>query len=139
MIKPIDRAADAYDFFVRVYRDNPIVEERVVYRNNVIAGLNVDCNRTKSDPDLQVPMALDGLLHEKVLAATAALINAANIQGVDPNPPVVTIIDPNGIAHVRYGFNGLDRNFLNNCPGGGHASVSVQFTIHQDVPIREPR
>jgi len=139
MIKPIDRAADAYDFFARVYHDNPIAEERVVYRDNVISGMNVDCNRTKSDPDLQVPMALDALLHEKVLAATAALINSDNIQGVNPNPPVVTRIDPNGIAHVTYGFNGLDKNWLGNCPGAGHASVSVQFTIHQDVPIREPR
>jgi len=139
MIKPIDRAADAYDFFARVYHDNPIVEERVVYRDNVVTGLNVDCNRTKSDPDLQVPMALDGTLHEKVLAATASLINIDNIQGIDPNPPVVTSIDGNGIAHVRYGFNGLDKNWLGNCPGGGHASVRVQFTVHQEVPIREPQ
>jgi pimeloyl-ACP methyl ester carboxylesterase len=138
MIKPVDRASDTYDFFVRVYHDNPIAEERVVYRDNVISGLNVDCNRTKSDPDLQVPMTLDGSLREKVLTATASLINFDNIQGVNPNPPVVTRIDPNGIAHVSYGFNGLDKNWLGNCPGAGHASVSVQFAIHQDVPIREP-
>jgi len=138
MIKPIDRSADAYDFFVRVYHDNPIVEERVVYRDNVISGLNVDCNHTKSDPDLQVPVALDGTVHEKVLSATASLINYDNIQGVNPNPPIVTRFDPNGIAHISYGFNGLDKNWLGNCPGAGHASVRVQFTVHQDVPVREP-
>jgi pimeloyl-ACP methyl ester carboxylesterase len=138
MIKPVDRASDAYDFFVRVYHDNPLVEERIVYRDNVIPGLNVDCNRTKSDQDLQVPMVLDGSRQEKVVAATASLINADNIQGISPNPPDVTRIDPNGIAHVKYGFNGLNRDWLNNCPGGGHASVSVHFTIHQNVPIREP-
>jgi len=137
MVKPIDRASDTYDFFVRVYHDNPIVEERVVYRDNVISGLNVDCNHTKSDPDLQVPIALDGAVREKVLAATASLINYDNIQGVNPNPPVVNRLDPNGIAHVIYGFNGLNKYWLGNCPGGGHASVRVQFTIHQDVPIRE--
>ena len=39
MIRPADRKASAYDFFYRVYRDNPILEEQMVTRDNVIAGL----------------------------------------------------------------------------------------------------
>ena len=39
MVKPLDRKASAYDFFLRVYRDNPIVEEQTVFRDSVVGGL----------------------------------------------------------------------------------------------------
>jgi hypothetical protein len=45
-------------------------------------------------------------MHEKVVAATASLIDAVDLRDVNPNPPVVTRIDPDGVAHVQYGFSG---------------------------------
>jgi len=136
MVKPIDQSADAYTFFARVYREHPIVDIGEVVRDNKISGLNVDCNRTKSDGDLQVPITLDAAFHEQLLSATAELVETDKIK--DPSPTKVVKIDPSGIAHVSYGFNGLDKEGLfQNCPGGGHASVLVHFTIRREVPVKE--
>ena len=138
MVKPLDRTSSAYDFFYRVYRDNPILEEQVVTRDNVIAGLEAGCDRSNANPDLQVPIALDSATHEKVVAATASLINAVNLRDVYPDPPVVTKIDPDGVAHVQYGFNGPTKKLL-VCFGAARASLKVQFSIDRLVPIREPQ
>ncbi len=137
MIKPLNRASPAYDFFRRVYRDNPILQEQVVTRENVIAGLTAGCNQTNENPDLQVPIALDSTLHERVLAATAALIDTVDVRDINPNPPVVTKVDANGAAHVQYGFKGPSRKVL-VCIGTARASLKVQFSIDQQIPIREP-
>jgi len=137
MIRPLDRRATAYDFFYRVYRDNPILEEQMVMRDNVIAGLKADCGRTSANSDLQVPVAVDSALHERVVAAAASLIDAANLHDVDPDPPVVTRVDANGVAHVSYGFSGPGRKVF-VCLGAAHASLKVEFTIDQQVPVREP-
>ena len=138
MVRPLDRTSSAYDFFYRVYRDNPILEERLVTRENVIAGLEAGCDRSSANPDLQVPIALDGAMHEKVVAATASLINTVDIRNVNPNPPVVTRIDLDGVAHVNYGFGGPAKKLF-VCLGTAHASLKVQFSIDQQVPIREPQ
>ena len=137
MIKPVDRKAPAYSFFLRVYHDNPILEDQIVTRDNVIAGLEAGCNQTKADPDLQVPVALDSTLHEKVISATASLINAVNVREVFPDPPEVVRIDPNGVAHINYGFRGPGKKVL-VCTGSAHASLKVEFTIDRQVPVREP-
>ncbi len=34
MIRPVDRKSSAYDFFYRVYRDNPVLEEQFVTRDD---------------------------------------------------------------------------------------------------------
>jgi len=138
MVRPLDRTSSAYDFFRRVYRDNPILEEQVVTRDNVIAGLEAGCNRSNVNPDLQVPVALDSTLHERVASANASLINTADVRDVTPDPPVVTKIDPNGVAHVSYGFSGPSKKVF-VCLGTAHASLKVQFSIDQQVPIREPQ
>jgi pimeloyl-ACP methyl ester carboxylesterase len=138
MVRPTDRKSSAYDFFYRVYRDNPILEGQVVTRDNVIAGLEAGCNRSNADLDLQVPIALDGAMHEKVVGAIASLINAVDIRDVNPNPPVVTRIDPDGVAHINYGFSGPSRKLF-VCLGTAHASLKVQFSIDRQVPIREPQ
>lgn len=138
MVRPPDRASSAYDFFYRVYRDNPILEEHVVTRDSVIEGLEAGCDRNNINPDLQVPIVLDSAMHEKVVAATATLIDAVDVRNVNPNPPVVTRIDPDGMAHVNYGFSGPTRKlFL--CHGTAHASLKIQFSIQQQVPMREPQ
>jgi pimeloyl-ACP methyl ester carboxylesterase len=138
MIEPLDRKSSAYDFFYRVYRDNPILEEQVVTRDNVIAGLQAGCDRTNANVDLQVPVALDSAMHEKVVGATASLINAVDIRDVNPNPPVVTRIDPDGVAHVYYGFSGPAKKLF-VCLGPARASLKVQFSIDRQVPVREPQ
>jgi len=138
MVRPLDRTSSAYDFFYRVYRDNPILEEQIVIRDNVIAGLEAGCNKRNANPDLQVPIALDGTLHEKVVAATASLIDTVDLREVNPDPPAVTQIDPNGVAHIRYGFNGPTKKLL-VCLGTAHASLKVQFSIDRQVPVREPQ
>lgn len=138
MVKPADRNASEYDFFRRVYRDNPIVEDQVVTRDNVIAGLVAGCNQDNINPDLQVPVALDSSLHERVLSATASLINTTDVRDIQPDPPVVTKVDPDGAAHVSYGFRGPGKKLL-VCLGTGRASLKVQFSINRQVPLREPQ
>ena len=136
MIRPLDRKSSAYDFFYRVYRANPILEDEVVTRDNVIAGLEAACDRSNANADLQVPVALDGAMHEKVIAASASFINAVDLR--DANPPVVTNVDDNGVAHVQYGFSGPSRKLF-VCLGSAHASLKVQFFIDRQVPLREPQ
>ena len=136
MVKPPDRKSAAYNFFYRVYRDNPVLEEHAVTRNIVIAGLEAGCDQTNENADLQVPIGLDGTLHEKVVAATASLIDTRDLRNVDPSPPVVTRVDPNGVAHVHYGFSGPGKKLF-VCHGTARASLQVQFSILQQVPLRE--
>ena len=138
MVRPLNRTSSAYDFFYRVYRDNPILEEQVVTRDNVIAGLEAGCGRSNANPDLQVPIALDSAMHEKVITAAASLIDAVDLRDVNPNPPIVTKVDPDGVAHVQYGFSGPTRKLF-VCLGSAHASLKVQFYIDRQVPIREPQ
>ncbi len=137
MIRPLDRASSAYDFFYRVYRDNPVLEEHVVTRGAVVPGLEADCDLTNASPDFLVPMALDSGLHEKVVSATASLVDARDIRDVNPNPPTVTKVDSDGTAHVRYGFRGPSKKLF-VCLGSGRASLKVEFSISQQVPMREP-
>jgi pimeloyl-ACP methyl ester carboxylesterase len=138
LVRPLSRKSSAYDFFYRVYRDNPILNEQVVTRDNVIGGFEAGCDRTDANPDLQIPIALDPTMHEKVVAASASWINAVDLRNVNPNPPVVTKIDPDGVAHVQYAFSGPSRRLL-VCHGTAHASLKVEFTIDRQVPIREPQ
>jgi pimeloyl-ACP methyl ester carboxylesterase len=137
MVRPRDRTSSAYDFFYRVYRDNPVREEHLITRDNVIADLQATCDSTNANADLQVPVALDGALQEKAVAAKASLIDTADLRNINPNPPVVTKVDSNGVAHVHYGFTG-PRKKLFVCLGNAHASLKVEFSISQQVPLREP-
>jgi len=137
MVKPLDRSSSAYDFFYRVYRNNPVLADHVVTRDNVTTGLQASCDQSNTNPDLQVRIALDSALHEKVVAATASLIDTVDVHNVNPNPPLVTRIDPDGVAHIHYGFSGPSKKLF-VCLAAARASLKVQFTINQQVPIREP-
>lgn len=138
MVRPLDRSASAYDFFYRVYRDNPILEPELLTRESVITGLAAGCDQSTGNPDLQVAIALDSTLHERVLSATASLIDTANLHDVNPNPPAVMKIDPGGVAHVHYGFSGPGKKLF-VCLGSARASLKVQFSIEQQIALREPR
>ena len=137
MIKPADRNAPAYDFFRRVYHDNPVLEDQIVTRDNVIRGLAAKCDEVNADEDLQVPVALDPTLHERVISATASLVDAVDVRDVSPDPPVVTKVDPNGVAHVTYSFRGPGKKLL-VCLATARASLKVEFSIDRQVPVREP-
>ncbi len=138
MVRPADRSSSAYDFFYRVYRANPILEPRMVTRENVIKGLGASCDQSTGNPDLQVPIALNSTMHERVVAATASLIDTSDLHNVNPNPPAVTKIDPEGVAHVQYGFSGPGKKLF-ICLGSARASLKVEFSIEQQVPLREPQ
>jgi hypothetical protein len=38
-------------------------------------------------------------------------------------------------ATIDYGFNGLDKNFVADCPGGGDATVLAIFPVRQHMSI----
>jgi pimeloyl-ACP methyl ester carboxylesterase len=137
LVRPSDRKSPAYDFFYRVYRANPILQEQVVTRDNIINGFEAGCDRTNANSDLQVPIALDPALHEKVVAASAAWINPVDLRDINPNPPTVTHVDPDGVAHIQYAFTGPRRKLV-VCTGNAHASLKVEFSIDQRIPLREP-
>ena len=138
MVKPPDRKSPVYDFFYRVYRDNPVLDERTVTRTNVIPGLEANCDETNENPDLPVPIFLDSTLHEKVVDATASFIDTRDLRNVNPSPPAVTRVDLNGVAHVHFGFSGPSKKLF-VCYGTARASLQVQFSILQQVPLREPQ
>jgi pimeloyl-ACP methyl ester carboxylesterase len=137
MVRPSDRKSSAYDFFYRVYRDNPVLEHQLATRDAVVPDLQAGCDQTNTNADLQVPVALNSVLHEKALAATASFFDASDLHAISPNPPAVTKVDPDGTAHVRYSFSGPGRKLF-VCLGTARASLKVQFTIDQQLPQREP-
>ncbi len=135
IVRPANRSSAAYTFLATVYRNNPIIDVVDSVRDNKVSNLNVDCNRTNSADDLQVPIALDASMHEQVLSAEVELVDADKIREL--SPPVVTKIDPSGIAHISYAFKGEGRKFLvPGCPTG-HASIVVHFKTQSEVPERE--
>lgn len=131
IVKPANRSADAYTFFARVYRNNPILDTVESVRDNKVTGLTVDCNRTYAVSDLEVPIELDPSRHEEVTSADAELVDTEKIK--DVTGPVVTKLDPGGIAHVSYSFKGQGHGLLLGCPVG-HASLVVHFHIQSQVP-----
>ena len=134
IVKPANESADAYTFFAKVYRNNPILDVVESVRDNKVSGLNVECNRTNSAYDLQVPIALDPSLREQILSADVELVEADKIR--DVSAPVITKIDPVGVAHIAYAFRGQGRGLLLGCPTG-HASIQVHFKIRSEVPVKE--
>ncbi len=134
IVRPVSRTADAYTFFARVYRNNPVINVQEVIRDNKISGLTVDCNRTNAASDLQVPIALDPSLHEQVLSVQAEYVDIDKIREI--SQPTVNKVDPSGIAHIAYAFKGQGRNLFLGCPVG-HATVLVHFKIHSEVPFNE--
>jgi len=134
IVRPASRLAEAYTFFARIYHANPIIDVVETVRDNKVTGLSVDCNRTNSADDLQVPIALDPSLHEQLLSAEAEFVDTEKIR--DLSPPVVTNLSPSGIAHISYSFKGQGRGLLLGCPAG-HASILVHFKVQSQVPVPE--
>jgi pimeloyl-ACP methyl ester carboxylesterase len=135
IVKPGDRNADAYTFFLRVYQRNPIIDVVETMRDYKVPGLFVDCNRTNENLDMQVAAPLDAGLHEQVIGANAELVDTEKIR--DITKPAVTKIDPNGTAHISYSFRGDGRGLgILGCPTG-RATMVVHFKIHSEIAEKE--
>jgi hypothetical protein len=78
-------------------------------------------------------MALDPKFDERVIAVTAKYDSTDNIK--DATGPTVEG-GPASVVNVNYGFSGLNKNFVGDCPGGGHATVVVTFTVGRRVPVQ---
>lgn len=102
----------------------------MITRNWIHPGLNVGCNETNSGK-LEASVDLDPQYDETVVSAVASLRDTNNVKD-QTGPTVDTAAGPTVI--VSYGFKGLDRDFVGNCPGGGHATLVVTFTIQRKIP-----
>jgi pimeloyl-ACP methyl ester carboxylesterase len=138
LVRPPNRKSAAYDFFYRVYRANPILQQQIVTRDDVIGGFQAACDRINANPDLQIRLPLDPAMHEKVIAATASWIDAVDLRDITPNPPIVTRVDPDGLAHIQFGFTGPRRKLL-VCTGIARANLKIVFSVDQQTPLREPQ
>jgi triacylglycerol esterase/lipase EstA (alpha/beta hydrolase family) len=135
IVKPGDRNADAYTFFLHIYHKNPIIDVVETTRDYKVPGLFVDCNRTNENKDMQVLAPLDPGLHEQVISADAELIDKEKIR--DATKPTVTKIDSNGTAHLSYSFRGDGRGLgILGCPTG-RATMLVHFKIHSEIPEKD--
>lgn len=87
--------------------------------------LDVDCNRVNASSELRV--AIDsGLASQfRVQSATATIQDSSNLKEAQAD---VLRTEPEA-AFVRYSITGLDRQFLGNCPGGGHGTLVVRFQL----------
>jgi hypothetical protein len=138
IVKPCSTQDDAYIALKNVVTENPIAPPPVVTKDEVVprawtsSELDVGCNQTNSGT-LQAAVALDPQLQEKVVAVTASYANTDNIKGA--TGPTVVGGSASAVS-VTYGFNGQDRDWMGNCPGGGHAFVVVTFTISRKVPVQ---
>ena len=135
IVKPSSRQADAYTFFAKLYRNNPITNITETVRDNKVSALYVACDRTNSEADLQVPIGLDPVQHEQLTAATAEFVDTQKVKD-DPTIAVIKV-DPGGIAHIAYSFRGHGHDLgIFGCPTG-HTSILVHFVIRSHVPLIE--
>jgi len=135
IVKPQNRQADAYTFFAKLYRKNPITNITETVRDNKVSTLYVACDRTNSADDLEVPIALDPTQHEELTAATAEFVDSDKVKN-DP-AIAVTRVDPGGIAHIAYSFRGRGHELgIFGCPTG-HTSILVHFVVRSHVPLVE--
>lgn len=135
IVKPSSRQADAYTFFAKLYRDNPITNITETVRDYKVSALYVACDRTNSEDDLEVPIALDPAQHEQLTAATAEFVDTQKVR--DDSTIAVTKVDPGGIAHIAYSFRGRGHDLgIFGCPTG-HASILVHFVVRSRVPLMD--
>jgi pimeloyl-ACP methyl ester carboxylesterase len=132
IVKPDSRFADAYTFFSTVYHRNPVLDIVEAVRDTRFSGLSVPCNKQNKNTDLQVPVTLNPAMQEQVTGATVELVDRQKIR--DVVQPTITRIDPNGIAHVSYSFQGEGRGLgVFGCPTGS-AAIVVHFKVRSAVP-----
>jgi hypothetical protein len=87
--------------------------------------MDVDCGRVNANPELRVAIDSGLAAQFKVQSATAAIQDSSNLKEVHAD---VLRTEPDA-AFVKYAITGLDRQFLGNCPGGGHGTLVVRFQL----------
>jgi pimeloyl-ACP methyl ester carboxylesterase len=135
IVKPCSDQDESYIALRNAIVANPIAPPPKQYatvvekRDWTSPSMNVDCEREVSGTT-NAAIALDPQFSERVLSVTAAIIDADNIK--EPSASVISK-DPASLVEVTYSFKGLNKNPF--CPGGGHARVSVTFTVERKVPV----
>jgi Caspase domain len=108
---------------------SPATKTRIVTKEWTRPGLNVGCDQTQAGR-VEATVDLDPRYEERVISITASMRDESNIKDqiipVVEGPPAQRVI-------VRYSFNGLNAGLL-GCPGGGHATLVVTFTIERKEP-----
>jgi hypothetical protein len=93
---------------------------------------NVDYNRTNANPRMVASVPLDPTMRE-VVDGTVTV----RLDGPDKikDAHIGLVSQSGNTATIDYGFNGFDKNFVGDCPGGGHATVLAVFPVRQQIPI----
>jgi Putative serine esterase (DUF676) len=136
IVKPCNTTDDSYIALQNAVHNNPIAPRPIPIRvetvtRNWSSYQEVGCNQTNRQT-IVASVALDPGAKEHVTAATGALLSPDKIQGA---APVGVSMTSTNTANVTFSFNGLDAGVF-GCPGGGHATVVVTFTIERSVPAK---
>jgi hypothetical protein len=89
---------------------------------------DVGCEESRS-ADVTATTNLDPAYKEQVLQVQAQFVNISNLSGYKAD--VVNFSGNSALVHTN--ITGLPRAALGNCPGGGHATLLVTFSILQQV------
>jgi hypothetical protein len=131
IVEPCDTNNASYIAFRNAYRENPVRRASVEQREWK-SPQNVDCNRTNANPSLVASVTLDPGKMELVDGPVGVKLDGPN----NIKDAHIALVSQSGnTATINYGFNGLDKNFVGDCPGGGHATVVATFTVRSQTPI----
>ena len=92
---------------------------------------DVGCEESRS-ADVTATTNLVPAYKEQVLQVQAQFVNISNLSGYKAN--VVNFSGNSALVHTN--LTGLPRATLGNCPGGGHATLLVTFSILRQVITR---
>ncbi len=92
---------------------------------------DVGCEQSRS-ADETATTNLDPAYKEQILQVQAQFVNISNLSGYKAD--VVNFSGDSALVHTN--ITGLPRTALGNCPGGGHATLLVTFSILRQVIMR---
>jgi hypothetical protein len=92
---------------------------------------DVGCEDSRS-ADVTATTDLNPAYKEQVLQVQAQFVNISNLSGYKAD--VVNFSGNSALVHTN--ITGLPRAALGNCPGGGHATLFVTFSILRQVITR---
>jgi hypothetical protein len=131
IVEPCDTNDGSYIAFRNAYSENP-TRHAAVETREWRSAQNVDCNRTNANPSMVASVTLDPAKREVVDGPVGVRLDGPN----NIKDAHISLVSQSGnTATINYGFNGLDKNFFGDCPGGGHATVVATFTVRQQIPI----
>ena len=130
IVKPSSTNDDSYVAFWNAYKANPVLQTTTVAREWT-SWQAVDCDHTNNQTlTASVPLDKDT---EKVNGTpSASLRDPVHIR----NASATIVSSSDNTAQVHFNFDGEAKNFVGNCPGGGHVTVVVTFQILKSVPVQ---